>query len=192
MLPGLVVLVPMQRNGPARIREIRTTVTFSAIMLVKTIIADLVWEIEFLQGRWAMARQDWQILNRQALNHQVMHHRLQDELQSLRCRVQHVEEIARSLHAAGGEAVGLSLLQAICRAVLTESDEQHCSPSEASPSCPHPLPTVVGHPRHGSVPGQSAATLQHPHQPDARDSSCRQLGLPSPSAVEGYRPEKRR
>ena len=96
-------------------------------MLVKTIIADLLWEMEFLQGRWAMARQDWQILNQQALNHQVMHHRLQDELNSLRCRVQHVENVARSLPAADGEAVGLSLLQAICRAVLTQGDEQHCS-----------------------------------------------------------------
>ena len=105
-------------------------------MLVKTVISDLLREMEFLQGRWAMARQDRQILNQQALNHQVMHHRLQDEFHSLRSRVQHVEEIARSLPAAGGEAVGLSLLQAVCRVVLTQGDEQHryCSSTSRSPS----------------------------------------------------------
>lgn len=91
-------------------------------MLVKTIIADLLWEMEFLQGRWAMASQDWQ-----SLKHQVMHARLQGELQRLRCRVQHVEEITRFLSAAGGEATTLSLLQATCRAVLTQDDEQRCS-----------------------------------------------------------------
>ena len=91
-------------------------------MLVRTIIADLLWEMEFLQGRWAMASRDWQ-----SLKHQAMHNRLQGELQSLRCRVQQVEEIARSLTAAGGEAMGLSLLRAICRAVLTQDHGQHCS-----------------------------------------------------------------
>ncbi|CZB15698.1 hypothetical protein [Candidatus Synechococcus spongiarum] len=101
-------------------------------MLVKTVIADLLWEMEFLQGRWAMMHQDWQILNqhplnRQVRNHQVMNHRLQGELRSLRCRVQHVENIAQSLPAGSGEAMGLSLLRAICRRVLTQSDERHCS-----------------------------------------------------------------
>ena len=101
-------------------------------MLVKTVIADLLWEMEFLQGRWAMARQDWRSLNQitpncQVQNRQVMHHRLAGELFSLRCRVEHVEAIARSLPAGGGEAMGLSLLRAICRAVLTQGDEQHCS-----------------------------------------------------------------
>jgi len=91
-------------------------------MLVKTIIADLLWEMEFLQGRWAMASQD-----RQSLDHQVMHTRLQGELQRLRCRVQHVEEIAQSLSADGGEAMTLSLLQATCRAVLTQDDKQRFS-----------------------------------------------------------------
>ncbi|KKZ13405.1 MAG: hypothetical protein TH68_06815 [Candidatus Synechococcus spongiarum 142] len=90
-------------------------------MLVRTIIADLLWEMEFLQGRWAMASRDWQ-----SLKHQTMHKRLQGELLSLRCRVQHVEEIAQSLTAAGGEAMKLSLLQALCRAVLTQGDEQRC------------------------------------------------------------------
>ncbi len=90
-------------------------------MLVKTIIADLLWEMEFLQGRWAMASQDWQ-----SLKHETMHTRLQGELQRLRCRVQHVEEIAHSLTATGGEAMTLSLLQALCRAVLTQDDTQHC------------------------------------------------------------------
>ena len=99
-------------------------------MLVKTVIADLLWEMEFLQGRWAMVRQDWQLFshhapNRQVQNHQVMHHRLQGEMRSLRCRAQHVEEIARSLPAGDGEAMGLSLLRAICRAVLTQGE--HCS-----------------------------------------------------------------
>ena len=92
-------------------------------MLVKTIIADLLWEVEFLQGRWAMASRDWK-----NLKHQTMQNRLQDEVESLRCRVQHVEGIAQSLvAAAGGEAMKLSLLQAICRAVLTQEDEQ-CYP----------------------------------------------------------------
>ena len=96
-------------------------------MLVKTMIADLLWEMEFLQGRWAMARQDWRSLNQTTPNRQVMHHRLAGELFSLRCRVEHVEAIARSLPAGGDEAMGLSLLRAICRAVLTQGDEQHCS-----------------------------------------------------------------
>ncbi len=101
-------------------------------MLVKTVVADLLWEMEFLQGRWAMARQDWQILNQHALNRQVrnrqvMHHRLQRELRSLRCRVQHVEKIAQSLPAGDGEAMGLSLLRAVCRTVLIQVDERHCS-----------------------------------------------------------------
>lgn len=101
-------------------------------MLVKTVIADLLWEMEFLQGRWAMVHQDWQILNQRALNrrvwnHQIMHHRLEGELRVLRCRAQHVEKIARSLSAGGGEVVGLSLLQAVCRTVLTKEYEQHCS-----------------------------------------------------------------
>ncbi|HBP54175.1 MAG TPA: hypothetical protein DD643_07560 [Synechococcus sp. UBA8638] len=91
-------------------------------MLVKTIIADLLWEMEFLQGRWSMAYQDWR-----SLKHQTMHARLQGELQRLRCRVQHVEKIAQSLSAAGGEPMTLSLLQATCRAVLTQHDQQHCS-----------------------------------------------------------------
>ena len=91
-------------------------------MIVQTMIADLLWEMELLQGRWAMASRDWQ-----SLNHRTMHNRLQNELESLRCRVQHVEEIARSLAAAGGEAMNLSLLQAICRAVLTQGDQQRYS-----------------------------------------------------------------
>ena len=101
-------------------------------MLIKTVIADLLWEMEFLQGRWDMARQDWQTLNQHALNRQVrnrqvMHHRLQGELRSLRCRVQQVENIAQSFPAGGSEAPGLSLLRAICKTVLTQSDEQPCS-----------------------------------------------------------------
>lgn len=87
-------------------------------MLVKTIIADLLWEVECLQGRLTMALQDWR-----SLKHQAMHHRLQVELAALRCRVKRVEGIAQSLPAAGGEAVKLSLLHALCRAVLTQSDE---------------------------------------------------------------------
>ena len=136
MLHGLVAHVPLWGRSPAKIKKIRTIDTLSATMLVKTVIADLLWEMEFLQGRWALARQDWQILNQQALNHQVMHHRLQDEFHSLRSRARHVEEIARSLPAAGGEAMGLSLLQAVCRAVLTQGDEQHrcCSSTSRSPS----------------------------------------------------------
>ena len=100
-------------------------------MPVKTVLADLLWEMEFLQGRWAMAHQDCHTLNQHALNrhapnHQVMHHRLQGELRNLRCRVQHVDNIARSLPTGGGETMGLSLLRAVCRAVLTQGDEQCC------------------------------------------------------------------
>ena len=128
-----MALVALWGRSPAKVRKIRTIDTLSATMLVKTVIADLLWEMEFLQGRWAMARQDWQILNQHALdrqvrNRQVMHHRLQRELRSLRYRVQHVEKIAQSLPAGGGEAMGLSLLRAVCRTVLTQGDEQrHCS-----------------------------------------------------------------
>jgi len=87
-------------------------------MLVKTIIADLLWEVEFLQGRWTRAQWDWQ-----NLNHQVLHHRLQGELQDLRCRVEHVEGIAQSLlSTAGSETIKLSLLQAICRGILAQDN----------------------------------------------------------------------
>ena len=126
-----MALVALWGRNPAKIKKIYTIDTLSATMLVKTVIADLLWEMEFLQGRWAMARQDWQTinqhaLNRQVRNRQVMHHRLQQELRSLRCRVQHVEKIAQSLPAGGGEAMGLSLLRAVCRTVLTQGDERHC------------------------------------------------------------------
>ena len=117
MLHGLVAPVALWGRSPARMKKISTIVTLSAAMLVKTVIADLLWEMEFLQGRWTTAFRDWQ-----TLNHGTMHNRLQDELHSLRCRAQHVEEIAQSLATTGGEAMTLSLLQALCRAVLTQGD----------------------------------------------------------------------
>ena len=116
MLHGLVALIAAVVRSPARIRKTGNSVTLSAPMLVKTVIADLLREMEFLHGRWAMASRDWQ-----TLNHQTMHTRLRGELQHLRSRVQHIEGIAQSLTVAGGEAVNLSLLQALCRAVLKGS-----------------------------------------------------------------------
>ena len=91
-------------------------------MLVQTIIADLLWEMEFLQGRWAAASRDWQ-----SVKHGSMHARLQGELQRLRSRVRQVEGIARSLAIADGEAVGLSLLQATCRTALRQGNAQNHS-----------------------------------------------------------------
>ena len=88
-------------------------------MLVKTVIADLLWEMEFLQGRWSMASRDWR-----TLKHQAMQNRLQDELGRLRSRIQQVEGIARSLPVAGGDTMDLSLLQATCRAALQQEDGQ--------------------------------------------------------------------
>ena len=79
---------------------------------MQSVVGDLVWEVQRVNGRWVMATRDWQ-----ALNHWPMRHRLQCELVVLRHRLLEILAIAEALQASC-DGLRLAFLTATCRLTL--------------------------------------------------------------------------
>ena len=76
------------------------------------IIADLLWEVQRVNGRWVMAMHDWQ-----RLSHRLMRYRIQAELLMLRYRLLEILSIAEALQPSG-DGLKLAFLKATCRLTL--------------------------------------------------------------------------
>lgn len=83
-----------------------------ASQVVQGIIADLIWEVQRVNGRWATAMHDWQ-----RLDHRFMRYRIQHELCVLRYRLLEILSIAEALQPTG-DGLKLALLKATCRLTL--------------------------------------------------------------------------